>query len=138
MKHLFVYGTLLQSENTFGHYVQNHSKYLTKGRFEGRLFNIGEYPGAVQEPGSDSFVLGSIVLLKHPEEALNLMDAYEGFGAEQPQPNEFVRSEIEIDSEFGTIRCWTYLYNHPVEQFYQIKNGDYLKFLAEKHKKTPE
>jgi gamma-glutamylcyclotransferase (GGCT)/AIG2-like uncharacterized protein YtfP len=132
MKHLFVYGTLLQSENTFGHYVKNHSKYLTKGRFEGRLFNIGEYPGAVQEPGSDSFVLGSIVLLKNPEEALKVMDAYEGFGAEQPQPNEFIRCEIEIESEVETIRCWTYLYNHPVEHLYQIEEGDYLKFLAKK------
>ncbi|MBC8054647.1 MAG: gamma-glutamylcyclotransferase [Sphingobacteriaceae bacterium] len=130
MERLFIYGTLLQSDNTFGRHLKNNSKYLGKGHFRGKLYNIGEYPGAIYLPG-DSFVFGSIVLLNEPEETLKVMDEYEGYGDKHTQPNEFIRQTLDIETDTGFMKCWVYLYNLPVNQFQEITKGNYIDFLAE-------
>ena len=131
MNHLFVYGTLLQLHNSCGLYLKNNSTPIKAGRFKGKLFNIGEYPGAIYEPEVNSYVFGSIVSLNDPVEVLKAMDAYEGAGSEQPQPNEFIRVAINIETDAEPIKCWVYLYNLPVYELPEIKKGDYIDFLTE-------
>jgi gamma-glutamylcyclotransferase (GGCT)/AIG2-like uncharacterized protein YtfP len=131
MFNLFVYGTLLQSQNPFGKYLKENSRFLQFGKLKGRLYNIGQYPGARFEPEGNSFVLGSILSLNNYTETLRLMDEYEGFGIDQPQPNEYIRELIDIETETGLMKCWVYLYNLPVEKLHQIVGGDYLDFILE-------
>ncbi|HEX8378883.1 MAG TPA: gamma-glutamylcyclotransferase family protein [Pedobacter sp.] len=131
MFNLFIYGTLLQSENPFGKYLKENSQFVQFGKLKGRLYNIGEYPGARSDADAKSFVLGSILALNNPTETLRLMDEYEGFGIDQPQPNEYIRELIDVETETGLMKCWVYLYNLPVEKLHEIVGGDYLDYILE-------
>ena len=64
--HLFVYGTLLQKSNQYGAYLQKHCTFLQQGKFNGRLYDAGEYPGAVISANTGEFVFGSIYLMDIP------------------------------------------------------------------------
>ena len=51
-KYLFIYGTLLNGDNEFGVYLRKHSRPYAPGYFNGHLYDLGEYPGAVYIPDS--------------------------------------------------------------------------------------
>lgn len=129
MNHLFVYGTLLQLENAFGLYLRNNSKFIEEGRFKGKLYDIGEYPGAVYEADAGSYVFGSVLSLNNPD-ALVVIDDYEGFGSNHPVPNEFVRKIIQVECKTRLVECWVYLYNLPVGGLLPIKGGNYITFVS--------
>jgi gamma-glutamylcyclotransferase (GGCT)/AIG2-like uncharacterized protein YtfP len=124
--HLFVYGTLLSGQNGYGAYLQQHCIFLQPGKFKGKLYDMGEYPGAVIQEDSSQYVHGSVYQMDDPEKILAFIDDYEGFGNDQEQPNLFIRILKEIETPSEPIECWVYLYNLPVEQFTQIKSGRYL------------
>ncbi len=126
--YLFVYGTLLDAKNEFGAYIRQHCTRHGNGKFKGELYDIGEYPGALLKPDNNQFVHGIIYILDNPDEILKILDDYEGFGADQPQPNEFIRTRISIEGGLGLTDCWVYLYNLPVNGLVQIANGDYLRY----------
>lgn len=130
---LFVYGTLLQSNNPFGSYLQNNSRYLNPGKFKGSLYDIGEYPGAVYNVNASTYVYGHLVSLINTEESFKILDDYEGYGIEQDQPNEFIRELVDIETEAGPWRCWTYLYNLPVNGFTRIVSGNYEDYISNKN-----
>ena len=123
--YLFVYGTLLDDDNEFALYLKNNCSYYAEGRFKGRLYDIGEYPGAVADD-SGGYVYGSIYVLDN-DEVLVRLDDYEGFGEEQEQPNLFVREIIAVETDKGLIDCEVYLYNLSVDGLRVIDGGDYRK-----------
>jgi gamma-glutamylcyclotransferase (GGCT)/AIG2-like uncharacterized protein YtfP len=129
---LFVYGTLLQSNNPFGSYLQNNSRWLSTGKFRGRLYDIGQYPGAVLNTSADTYVWGHLVSLTNSEHAFRILDEYEGYGSEFPEPNEFIRQVIEVETESYTLQCWTYLYNLPVTGLLCIESGNYEDYISKK------
>lgn len=132
MNFLFVYGTLQQSANPFGLHLAEHSTKITLGKFRGRLFDIGPYPGAIYDDMANTYVQGSVLSLHHLAGTLNLLDEYEGFGSTEAQPNEFVRELIDVECSSGTLQCWAYLYNLPVCDFTHIESGDYLQYISKK------
>jgi gamma-glutamylcyclotransferase (GGCT)/AIG2-like uncharacterized protein YtfP len=123
---LFVYGTLLDDDNKYGVYLRDNSKFHAQGTVKGKLFDIGEYPGAVLVDG-DELIYGIILQMDDPETALNLLDIYEGYGEDMPQPNEFTRTIVNVYTETGTIPCWIYLYNFPTNGLPLIEDGRYIK-----------
>jgi gamma-glutamylcyclotransferase (GGCT)/AIG2-like uncharacterized protein YtfP len=126
-EYLFVYGTLLLSGNEFAIYLQKNSAFYKKGKFRGKLYNVGEYPGAIEITEGDLYVHGIIVKLNNATVILKHIDHYEGFRAGQTKPYLFVRNLIEAETNNGIVKCWVYLYNHSVNDLYLIKSGDYLK-----------
>jgi gamma-glutamylcyclotransferase (GGCT)/AIG2-like uncharacterized protein YtfP len=124
-KYLFVYGTLLNADNEFGAYLKKHSTYVNDGSFNGLLYNLGEYPGALYQPDIDSRVYGSVVLLNDNPTILNTIDVYEGYGENEPQPNLFVRQLIPVKTTQGIANCWVYLYNQPIDGYRLISSGRY-------------
>ncbi|HTE00280.1 MAG TPA: gamma-glutamylcyclotransferase family protein [Mucilaginibacter sp.] len=124
---LFVYGTLLDGDNEYAIYLKNNTRFYAEGQLKGKLYDIGEYPGAVLSQGSDEYIFGAILQLNDPEKVLALIDDYEGFGRDQPYPNEFVRVSTEIERGAGMVICWVYLYNLPVTGLPWIKNDRYIK-----------
>jgi gamma-glutamylcyclotransferase (GGCT)/AIG2-like uncharacterized protein YtfP len=128
---LFIYGTLMQAENSYGAYLRDNSELLGKAKLRGKLFDIGPYPGAHYIPGSDLYTFGHLLKLRRPNEALQIIDEYEGFGATELQPNEFVREIVQVEYNNGPVICWAYLYNHPVDDLSEIKSGDYIDFLRQ-------
>jgi gamma-glutamylcyclotransferase (GGCT)/AIG2-like uncharacterized protein YtfP len=126
--YLFVYGTLLDKRNKFSFYLNKNCRFYNNGRFKGRLYDIGEYPGAIADSNSTGYIYGSIVLINSPVKVLKQLDDYEGFSDDQQQPNLFIREILEVETENGAINCWVYLYNLPVYGLRIIESGDYLKY----------
>ena len=128
--YLFVYGTLLDEQNEFAIYLKQNCNFYGKGRFKGKLYDLGEYPGAVLDEKGDNYVCGSILEVKNISEVLIRLDEYEGFGEEQDQPNLFIRKMTFVETKSRQIECWVYLYNLPVDGFKMIESGDYTTYKA--------
>lgn len=124
-KYLFIYGSLLNAANEFGAYLRKCSTNYCKGSFKGVLYDMGEYPGAVDDMLSNKKVWGKIRLLNSPGEALKIIDSYEGFGPGEQHPNLFIRKLIPIQTNQGIVECWVYLYNLSITGFKQIVSGRY-------------
>lgn len=130
--YLFVYGTLLSAGNQFAEYLKDNCTLNSHGRFKGRLYDIGEYPGAIADENYHNYVYGSIFSITNITEALEYLDDYEGYGDEQDQPNLFIRQMMGIETINGIINCWVYLYNLPVKGFKLIESGNYLSYKNKK------
>lgn len=124
---LFVYGTLLDEDNKYGIYLRDNSTFFSSGKLEGILYDIGEYPGAVLSPDSNDFIYGIILEIDDPAAVLALIDIYEGFGEDQPQPNEFIRVLTQAETDRGRVDCWIYLYNLSINGLMPIETGKYIK-----------
>jgi gamma-glutamylcyclotransferase (GGCT)/AIG2-like uncharacterized protein YtfP len=125
-QYLFVYGTLLVTDNPYAAYLKQNCRFLKKGRFKGRLYDAGEYPGALADRSSRLFVHGSIYLMTEPDKILAFTDEYEGIGPNEAIPHEYTRVLLPVETDDESITCWTYLYNWPVKDLPKIITGDYL------------
>jgi gamma-glutamylcyclotransferase (GGCT)/AIG2-like uncharacterized protein YtfP len=128
--YLFVYGTLLDDRNEFGAYLKDNCSFYKKAKFKGKLYDIGEYPGAVPDPHNGAFVFGSIFRMNNSETVLQRLDYYEGFGRDHQQPNEFIRALVEVETGDKPVKCWIYLYNLPVDDLWHIASGDYMEYIG--------
>jgi gamma-glutamylcyclotransferase (GGCT)/AIG2-like uncharacterized protein YtfP len=125
---LFVYGSLLYDNNEFGHYLMHNANFVGPALFKGRLYDSGEYPGALADNNGYD-IKGSVYQLREVNAALAVLDDYEGFGADQEQPNLFIRKPITAICNNKPIDCWIYLYNLPIEYLTEITSGDYMAYL---------
>jgi gamma-glutamylcyclotransferase (GGCT)/AIG2-like uncharacterized protein YtfP len=125
---LLIYGSLLETDNEFGRYLKQHAIIYKPGKFNGKLYDAGEYPGAIHLPNTDYKVHGIIIQLTNTEKTLKYIDDYEGFGDDQLQPNLFIRKLLTVQTADGNVKCWVYLYNHPTSNLKQILSGDYLSY----------
>jgi len=126
---LFVYGTLLQPGNEFADYLNKHCKFINRGKVNGRLYDIGEYPGAVVDSADERFIHGGIFMMDEPEAILKVIDDYEGIGELYDHPQEYTRELVDILTVNGAENCWMYLYNLPVSKYRQIIGGNYMQYL---------
>jgi gamma-glutamylcyclotransferase (GGCT)/AIG2-like uncharacterized protein YtfP len=124
---LFVYGTLLNEDNEYAIYLKNNSSFYSEGKIKGKLYDLGEYPGAVLSQNEGEYIYGSIVKLNDTETVLALVDDYEGYGDKQQQPNLFIRILTDAETNNGPVSCWIYLYNLPTNNLMPIENGRYIK-----------
>lgn len=131
MELLFVYGTLLENfEHPFALLLKEHSQVIGKGHFDGLLFDIGRYPGAIFIAGIDYQVYGNMVALKQaPMSILDMLDKYEGIDPELDPPFEYIRKKIPVIFNKNTYECWVYLYNYPINELQWIDSGDYQAYL---------
>lgn len=125
-KYLFVYGTLLSHNNGYASLLKNNSRFIAEGSLSGLLFDIGEYPGALYNPAATERIYGDVLLLNNGTDVLTSLDDYEGYGHNQSQPNEFIRSVLPVYTTLGIINCQVYLYNLPVTGYRQITSGRYI------------
>ena len=128
---LFVYGTLLQPGNEFAAYLNKHCKFIGDGRIRGRLYDIGQYPGAVIGNTEERYIHGSIFMMDDPETILKVVDDYEGIGELYNHPHEYIRELVDIFTDNGDINCWIYLYNLPVAAYNEVTTGDYIQYLKD-------
>jgi gamma-glutamylcyclotransferase (GGCT)/AIG2-like uncharacterized protein YtfP len=100
---LFVYGTLRQgSVNRFARLLHDRARFLGVSRMQGRLYNLGRYPGAVPSNVPTDWVRGELFRLDQPAKILAALDAYEG-----PQ---FARVPQRVYLASGLQLAWVYLY----------------------------
>src|SRR5262245_60236003 len=127
-EYLFVCGTLrsgLAPGEVAG--IMGTMLRIGAGSVPGRLYDLGDFPGAVLDPGCDAKVIGEVFQLPDDGAALAALDAYEGIDPQDQGDCMFVRREAEITLEDGgALRCWIYVYNREVASSTLIASGDYL------------
>lgn len=111
--YLFAYGTLRPD-----HSPDEIASALTKlrpvgeGFVRGKLYDLGDYPGAVLDPSSKRKIPGMVFRLPEDETVLRKIDEYEEFNPNAPDKSLFIRRLHPVRLTAGkTIRCWIYVYN---------------------------
>ena len=120
--HIFVYGTLRkQMSHPLSHLLVHHGVFVGTGIFQGKLYDLGRYPGAVPSKNKTDLITGEVYRLQQPDKVLELLDEYEG--------PRFKRTQVTIFSgEDHPISAWIYLYARSVAGRRIISSGDYVQY----------
>lgn len=121
---LFVYGTLRRgSRHPLAGQLLAKARHLGEARYNGRLYRITHYPGAVPSSLPDEWVFGDLFELTDLD-LLAALDRYEGCGPTDPQPTQYVRQLQTVTLADGTTaETWMYVYTRAVEKRERIKSG---------------
>ena len=116
-----MYGTLRRGfDNRYARLLDRSAEYLGTARMEGRLYNLGRYPGIRLKTGLEDWVSGEVFQLRNPAATLPVLDLYEG--------PEFARALAGALLANGERRqCWVYEYTLPVGEERRIVSGDFLR-----------
>lgn len=126
--YLFVYGTLMRGfDNPFAARLHAHATFIAEGFFNGKLYRLSWYPGAVFEPESTTKIYGEVYQLHHFQRLIQELDDYEDV-KEKEADSLYLRRQVPVCTENGSIFvCWTYLYNQSLDHATLLTSG---KFTA--------
>src|SRR5579862_1521398 len=101
--HLFVYGTLSprHAPPEIAATVRR-LRPVGAASVRGRLYDLGEYPGAVLNKNSRSVIRGEVFELPGDQNTLTSLDDYEGFEPAKPGSSLFVRRTWPVTLDDGT------------------------------------
>jgi gamma-glutamylcyclotransferase (GGCT)/AIG2-like uncharacterized protein YtfP len=126
-EYLFVYGTLGRN---IGHHMHQHliahADYAGEGTFNGILYRVAHYPGAVTSPDPADIVHGELYRLRDAGALFAALDPYESCGPNDPNPTKYVRVTATIRSAGENVTAWIYLYNRDVTQLERIASGRFI------------
>lgn len=128
--YIFLYGTLLPeyAPAEIADTVRQLSR-VTRAFVRGRLYDLGEYPGAILDPASETLIKGEIFELPDDKEALARLDSYEGFDPDEPASSLFARDKTSVTlREGGELQCWIYIYNRDPGSASLVETGNYAKW----------
>lgn len=122
---LFLYGTLLPGlapAAIAGAAAQ--LRFAGEGSVRGRLYDLGEFPGAILDSSADHRIFGAVFSLPEDPAVLLALDEYEEFIAALPQASQFVRMRTAVTlTAGGTLDCWIYVYNRRITTERVIASG---------------
>jgi len=109
---IFVYGTLRStSPAPMAREFAKNATLIGPARIPGRLIDLGRYPGLLEPNTPDDWVDGERWQLHAPESYLPVLDAYEGCGPDDPEPQEYERVARFVSRDTGKQDdAWVYLY----------------------------
>lgn len=127
---LFVYGTLRrQAGNSKHELLTQHCRFYRAATLQGLLYEVNGYPGAIESDNPGHKVAGELYRIIEREPLFALLDDYEECSDRHPQPQEYARRKIRVETAGGMARqAWVYLYNYPVQGLTEIRHGDYLDY----------
>ena len=127
--HLFVYGTLLSAvPSSMAKFLRRRATLVGPATVQGRLFDLGMYPGFQMGEGE---VAGELYALEpgKQSETLSMLDAYEGVTGEDE--DEYVRTEIICRMNDGSsLTAQTYVSKSIPATASLLANGDYASFFV--------
>ncbi len=128
MNKLFVYGTLKNANiNRVVPEIAPYIKRCGKGFVKANLFDMGEYPGAVNVKRTNKVVYGELVEI-FPEKldfVLDFLDEYEEVHV-NPKKALFKRAKTLVNlAEGKKVFAWVYWYNKKTDNNREIKSGIY-------------
>ena len=126
---LFLYGTLLPSEapKEIASIVKRLRR-LGSAQVRGRLYDFGDFPGAVLDASSRTTIHGQLVALPADVRVLEALDRYEEFDPSDPKKSLFLRKKVMVQMANGSTReGWIYVYNRHPGKAKAIRGGDYLR-----------
>ena len=129
---IFVYGTLREDpDHDLYRVLARSSTFVGDATVNGRLYNLGTYPGLVLSDDPGSRVRGEVYEFQPELEAqtLRILDEYEGCDANDQTPHEYRRELVQLRFPNGeTARAWAYLLNRDPAGLEMIRGGDYLEW----------
>jgi acetylornithine aminotransferase/acetylornithine/N-succinyldiaminopimelate aminotransferase len=135
-KYLFVYGTLRHEISPAElKELLGVVRSVSKGSVPGKLYDLGDYPGAILDPNSESRIIGEVLKLPDDDRFLADLDTYEGFDQEDRDSSLFNRLKREVELDDGRkLECWLYIYNGQTSLATIISHGDYLMTMEARAK----
>ena len=126
-EYLFVYGTLKKDiGNDMYHLLAKHAKFQGGATWNGRLYMVEDYPGAVLSNDPSDIVYGELYLLNNPDNILPSLDEYEECSDVFQEPTLFKRIKDNVRQDNGDIvSAWIYIYNMPIDNLMRIKSGNF-------------
>ena len=131
-QYLFAYGTLADGNppREIAAAVKQ-LKSVGKGYIFARLYDLGEYPGAVLDDSKRHKVFGKIFQLPLDSQLLKRLDEYEAFDPKRPKGSLFVRKRTAINRpNRPPVTGWVYEYNGSVNSQPLVKHGHYTKAFS--------
>ncbi len=123
---VFVYGTLRRGFPLHYHLEQSAPRFLGKGTIQARLYDLGEFPGALLSGNSADTVNGELYELTCAEEELRALDEVEEYDPERPEQSIFIRRTVEVQLEDGKrTEAWAYFLPGEPTRARPIPSGDY-------------
>lgn len=130
IRFIFAYGTLMASEKSLRGeseraLITAQCKPLGDAAIRGRMFDTGDYPGAVLGAARGERIEGELWQLPDASEALlAALDRYEGCAPDSPEPQPYARSRLRIRTEDGRrVTAWIYLWVAPTDKLPRIPGG---------------
>jgi len=131
-EYLFLYGTLLADgipDEVVG--ALKSLRRIGPAHVRGKLYDLGEYPGAILATLSETLIQGEIFELPAIPAILNTVDDYEEFDSANKEDSLFIRTKAKATLLDGPqIDCWMYVYNHDPGTAPLLADGTYSKTKA--------
>ncbi len=123
---LFVYGTLMKGF-PLHHLLEGRAQFLAEGQIRARLFSLGAFPGAVEDPRG--VVIGEVYQSEEMADLLRLIDEEEAYDPADESGSLFIRREVPVRllEEGTTFRAWVYFYNGSLSRAHPIPSGDWRR-----------
>jgi gamma-glutamylcyclotransferase (GGCT)/AIG2-like uncharacterized protein YtfP len=132
-QYLFAYGTLLTGTGRplLDRLLTRTLDPLGPASVQGRLFDLGDYPGLVPSFHDQDRVKGTLYAMRQARKILRFVDRYEGIVPGAEQYSEFVRRRaVVVLTNTGQQReAWVYYYNRPLLGRPPVPSGDYVAYL---------
>jgi gamma-glutamylcyclotransferase (GGCT)/AIG2-like uncharacterized protein YtfP len=131
-QYLFLYGTLKPNEaaSEVAETVKT-LRHVGSATVPGRLYDFGDYPGAVIDQAAESSIKGELFELPNDDSTLKVLDDYEEFSRTDRKNSLFVRIRTVATVQGGRrLNAWVYVYNRNPGNARQIASGDYSESRA--------
>jgi len=126
-EYLFLYGTLLPKDaaGEVAHIVRLFNP-IASAFVPGRLYDFGDYPGAILDPSSHDTIYGELVALPPNKTLIDKLDEYEEFDPSKPEESLFVRRKTTVMLANGeSLEAWIYVYNKDPGDAPIVRGGNY-------------
>ncbi|MFQ5778596.1 MAG: gamma-glutamylcyclotransferase [Terriglobia bacterium] len=125
---LFVYGTLRRGFPLHAYLDKKVARYLGKGKICGRLYDLGQFPGAIPSQSPTDEIEGELYELIDASKQLSELDAVEEFDPDRPGKSLFVRQLAEVELETGQkLNAWVYFLPGKPTSGRLVQSGDYAQ-----------
>ena len=129
---VFTYGTLRPglSDLKEARAFRAAAKHIGPAKFQGKLFAIDWYPGAVDSNNPNDVVKGDLFEITRNTDFFSQVDIYEQCTPDLPEPHEYRRTIRNVFCDGQYIPAWIYLYNWKISDQPRIPTGDFADFIG--------
>jgi len=127
----FAYGTLRRDiKSAMSAFLANHTVYWSQAFMRGRLYDLDQYPGAIESAVTDDKVWGEVYQIFSAGTLFAKLDDYEECSARFAKPHEYVRKTVPVYLDNGKVlMAWCYIYNFNTDGLKRIRSGDYRDII---------
>lgn len=117
--YLFIYGTLMENSHiSLAQQLRLKSHSLGRATVTGFLYDLGDYPGLVEDHSKSHQVHGQLIEV-HDISIIPHLDEYEG------APELYERKLMPCTLDDHIVDAWVYVYQQEVKDHQLIQSGDY-------------